>query len=179
MSELHVVLSRSHFDQLLVVAANPFGENEAAGVDWQFGDSGWRTSWDGGQNVHYPYEFVSLYFVGSGFGVEAGEVPEVWALHQEDDLLQGNRYKGTWFLRLSVESQLFYQVTTELDRFGQNREFGVSQLVCTAQMNGRYKDEDDWQLVAADKVPPKIKGYLEKGIAQVRASFGQGGEFFE
>jgi len=164
-SSYQIHLTRSHFDQIAVGAANtnirhsssPLITNE---MGW------WATKFDGGGNVRYPSSFVALYGeTPHGEEIDKNET-SLYALVEEDCHPQDNA-NGT-NRRYLLKHKKNGRDILKLERNGLEM---VESAVCS--------NTDDWEGMREKDLAPEVLEILQKTIDTVRGLFGQGGDFFE
>jgi hypothetical protein len=165
--DLQVLVSRSHFHQLAVCAAY-IGELEEA----KYGESGWTTHFDGGQNTHAPSDFVVLYGEAAEWDEREGKSSVLYALVVRDPWLQ-DRSRGK---KVLLRHTKFGSDVRELRFGGLEVMDDAYWKACGYWSDGR--GENDWEILAETDVPDYIRQMLEKTIAAGRQNFGQGHEFF-
>lgn len=164
MFQIH--LSRSHFDQIAVAAAN----TARPGHDPTWGGNGWCTKYDGDER---PNKFVALYACGAFTMTHTGGLGRLVSLDQ--DYSQPTLF--ALVLKWPEEGRCRESLTFLRRKFPADKSPELTNGGLDA-IQSAYDGTEGWEQVAPEVVPANARDMLEKSITVVRGLFGQGKDFF-
>ncbi len=151
-NEIQICLLRSHFDRVCF-AGFAKKENTDNVLAWE---RQFCTSYDGGGNFHNPTTVVSVIIFLSG-----AHTGEKWVLISPWGKLKG-------------EPDTYHKELFDSDQFVDPRDLVADAL----NSHERRGDIDGLSKIDPKRVPAVFAEPLQRAVREVKANFGQGGDFF-
>ena len=170
---MKVLLQRSHFNLLVVGAANVHPVE-----DWfvETSQTGWRTNFDGGGNVHNPNEF-GVVFLATGSAPDGQDEPvsEAVVMRVHERWAQNNNDKSwTRFYRHRRPEQLCGQEVFAEGFFYAPRCDTYLHSVFTCPQDNK----EAWELIPEEAISKEALHALKWAMDKLQSLHGQGGEPF-